>query len=135
ARGRITDAYFDIAGRLGFGARADRVLVVVHDADVQVERIDEGRDGAVAAAGQAARFTLVLQFDLDGELFARLGLGRTGDTVPHQFPGRCEFEIFAAEQAVDRVGGDFGPGFVRYPLDGPTELDLKTARQYQAVFL
>src|SRR5690606_10900713 len=80
-------------------------------------------------------FALVLQFDLDRELLARLGFGRAGDAVAHQLPGRGKFKIFGAEQLVDRVGGDFGAGFVRYPLNGPAELDLQAARQHQAVLL
>src|SRR5450830_539251 len=47
--GAVGQAQFDVAGGAGVGAGADRVLVVIHQLDVQAERIDKGVDRAVAA--------------------------------------------------------------------------------------
>src|SRR5690606_40173334 len=55
--------------------------------------------------------------------------------VAHQFPGRVLLQVFAAENRVHVIGGDFAAGFIGNALDGAAELNLQAARQNQPVFL
>src|SRR5690606_29282520 len=135
ARGGIADAQFDIAGGARVGAGADGVFVVVHDAHGHVQRRHEGRDGAVAGARHHAALAVVVELDLDAELFALPGARVAVDAVAHQFPGRVLLQVFTIENGVHVVRRDFAPGFVGDALDGAAEFDLQAARQHQAVFL
>src|SRR5690606_40516267 len=52
-----------------------------------LQRIDEGGDGAVAAPSQQLRLAFVLDLDFDLELTALGLVGLAGDLVTHQLPG------------------------------------------------
>src|SRR3546814_9607048 len=84
-RCRIADAQFHIRGRARVGARSDGVLVVVHDANRHVQRIDERRDGPVAFSRQMAHLAVFLDFGVYAELLAGWGVRVAVDTMTDQF--------------------------------------------------
>ncbi|KAG0767542.1 hypothetical protein G6F22_017641 [Rhizopus arrhizus] len=94
-----------------------------------------GRDGAVALARHDAAFAVVFEFGFDAEVLAFAGRRIAVDAVADQLPRGLLLKVFAVEDRVDVVGGDFAAGLVRHALDGAAEFDLQAARQDEAVLL
>ena len=125
----------DIGDRARIGARAYGMLAIVEhaqlDAEIALERVDEGVDRAVAMALDGALRAVV--HDLGGELPALggVGLGQGAVADEGERPGRRQ--ILALERVPDRGAGDLLAGAVGHLLDDAAELDLQLARQVEAV--
>jgi hypothetical protein len=130
----VPEAQLDVAGGAGIGAGADRVLVVVHQADVQAERVDEGVDRAVALP----RWVSVTRSCSRGlDRYRRSCSPRCSRHAVRDVAvgGAVLLQVFAREQFVDVAGRDFAAAGVGVALDHAREFDLQAARQFEAVFL
>jgi len=83
---RIIDAGLHIASCTGFGAGANRMLMVVNDADGEIQAVDECRDGTVTGSGERATLSIDFEDSLDFKVLALSRAGVTRDAMLDQRP-------------------------------------------------
>src|SRR5699024_6041791 len=137
----VLDGEVDIGGRRGVSARADGVLGVVLEADVDVDVLDadlhERIDRTVAVAFVAAFLAVHDAGDLDA--FGRTALRRSGVRAqPHDLEpppglvGVIAGQVLVVEDAADLLGVDLAAA-LGVLLDGAGEFALHATRQLEAV--
>jgi hypothetical protein len=92
------------------------------DAEVALQGVDEGGDGAVALAGHRA--VLAVDEQLGGDRGAAV---TGGGLVAEQLHGRLLRQVLPLERRPQLGRGDLGPGVLGDRLDRAGQLDLQAA--------
>src|SRR5258706_12023481 len=128
------DANLYVSHRCRILATAHRMLVIVHDVDVDTaalaQRTHEGIHRSVALAGN--RNLAPVEFQTRRDIFDFAVAGFMRDAMLDVGKRPLDFQIFLVERGLDRDRRQLLAGLIRDRLDHLAELDLQQARQRHA---
>ena len=126
----------DIGHSQRVGAGLDGVLLVVHKGEavhlLTVDGVEEGVDGAVAAALDLEDGVLVPEGPGKGDVGVALLIGELGEGVADQLIGLHRVDIVLLEEGVDGVGLELLAHPVGLHLDDVAELGMHGLGQVEA---
>jgi len=111
------------------------MLVIVDDANGEIQAVDKRRDRAIARPGECAALTVDLEDSFDLKVLALACTRITRDAVLDECPRTRFGKVLSMENLVNMLGRHLLACFVGDPLNCTAELDLQAAGQGEPMFL